>query len=149
VDERWRTAGQEGSGDRVSDDGVGMVLRVEGPSPVVSSAPEPTLGELLTHFARTTVPSRLYKFLQFGIPFALDFGLHGYWRAAAWGVAIASLGAWGLVDRRLFTTAPPSQREHDGLLRYARAITGSVAVAIPAILLIEIFLHLLGNAPIS
>ena len=109
---------------------------------------EPTLSELLTHFARAAVPSRLYVLLQFGIPFALDFGIHGHWRAAAWGLAIASLGGWGLLDRWLFTT-PPATRRHERLLRYGRVISGSIAVTVPALLLFEIFLRLLGNAPIS
>ena len=109
---------------------------------------EPTLGATLTHFARTAVPSRLYKLLQFGIPFALDFGLHGYWRAAAAGVAMASLGAWGLADRWLFTT-PLRQGRNARLMRYARIVSGVMAAALTGVLLIELFLRLLGNAPIS
>jgi len=68
---------------------------------------EPTLAELLTHFARTTVPRRLYQLLQLGIPFAIDFG------------------------------------------RVARATAGVLAAGISATLLIELFLRILGNAPIS
>jgi putative flippase GtrA len=109
---------------------------------------EPTLGAVLTHFARTAVPSRLYKLLQFGIPFALDFGLHGYWRAAAWGVAISSLGAWGLADRWLFTT-PVRRGWRSTLMRYARVVSGTLAASLSAILLVQLFLRLLGNAPIS
>jgi len=109
---------------------------------------EPTLGAELTHFARTAVPSRLYKLLQFGIPFALDFGVHGYWHAAAWGVAISSLGAWGLADRWLFTT-PGRQGRKASLVRYARVVCGTLAAGLAGALLIELFLRLLGNAPIS
>ena len=109
---------------------------------------EPTLGAVLTHFARTAVPSRLYKLLQFGIPFALDFGLHGYWHAAAWGVAISSLGAWGLSDRWLFTT-PLRQGRKATLVRYARVVSGALAATLAGALLVELFLRLLGNAPIS
>jgi len=144
MDERGRAASEEGSGHRVA-----LVTQTALPARSDSlDAAEPTLSELLTHFARTAVPSRLYQLLQFGIPFALDFGIHGHWRAAAWGLAVASLGGWGLLDRWLFTT-PAAHRRHERLFRYARVICGSVAVALPALLLIEIFLHLLGNAPIS
>jgi hypothetical protein len=109
---------------------------------------EPTLGAVLTHYARTAVPSRIYKLLQFGIPFALDFGLHGYWRAAAWGVAVSSLGAWGLADRWLFN-APERTDRRARLMRAARAFAGIVSASVAALLLIEIFLRLLGSAPIS
>ena len=109
---------------------------------------EPTLGAVLTHFARTTVPSRIYKLLQFGIPFALDFGLHGFWRPAAWGVAVSALGAWGLADRWLFTTPVRAGRKA-ALVRYARIVCGALAAGISLALVIEIFLRLLGNAPIS
>jgi len=109
---------------------------------------EPTLGAVLSNFARTTVPSRIYMLLQFGIPFALDFGLHGYRRAAAWGLAIAALGAWGLADRWLFTT-PLREGRKATVMRYLRAVCGTAAAGISLALLIEIFLRLLGNAPIS
>ena len=109
---------------------------------------EQTLGELLTHYARTAVPARIYVLLQFGIPFALDFGLHGWHRTAALGVAVASLGGWGLADRWIF--AHPDHRRLGGrLVRWGRAVTGTLAAAIPTILLIQLFLHVLGNAPIS
>jgi putative flippase GtrA len=118
-------------------------------SPITQPADaEPTLGAVLTHFARTAVPSRLYKLLQFGIPFALDFGLHGYWHAAAWGVAVSSLGAWGLADRWLFT-APAREGRRATLMRYARVVSGALAAGVAGLLLLELFLRLLGNAPIS
>lgn len=109
---------------------------------------EQTLGELLTHYARTAVPARLYVLLQFGIPFALDFGLHGWHRTAALGVAIASLGVWGLADRWLFERAGAATRRAR-LMRAARIGSGILAATIPAILLVQLFLRLLGNAPIS
>ena len=145
MDERRRATSEEGGSDRVTLTSAAPATVLEESS---LSVAEPTLSELLTHFARTTVPSQLYKLLQFGIPFALDFGFHGHWRAAAWGAAIASLGGWGLLDRWLFTT-PLAQRQHERIFRYGRVVCGSIAVVLPAILLIQIFLHVLGNAPIS
>lgn len=109
---------------------------------------EPTLAELLTRFARTSVPARLYQLLWLGIPFAIDFGLHGWWRAAAWGTAIAALGAWGVTDRWLWR-APVSDRWAVRVMRAARAITGVLAAATSVLLLVELFLRALGNAPIS
>ena len=119
-----------------------------GASPDVLAAAEPTLGQLMTHYARTAVPSRLYKLLQFGIPFALDFGLHGYGRAAIAGVAVAALGAWGLADRWLYEAG----ERDDGrtkLTRYGRAASATVAASLVLLLFIALFLRLLGRSPIS
>ena len=109
---------------------------------------EPTLGGLLTHYARTAVPSRLYLLLQFGIPFALDFGLHRHWLPALGGVYVAALGAWGLSDRWLFE----AEGRHDSralLIRCVRAISGAFVGGLSLLLLLLVFLRLLGNAPIS
>lgn len=112
------------------------------------SGAEPTLGALLTRFARTTVPERLYQLLWLGIPFAIDLGINGRWRAAAWGVAVAALGAWGVADRWLWR-APTRTVWQRRLVRIARATAGALAAGVSAILLIELFLRLLGKAPIS
>jgi hypothetical protein len=109
---------------------------------------EQTLAALLTEYARTAVPARLYILLQFGIPFALDFGLHGWHRTAALGVAIASSGGWGLADRWLFER-PSTRSLGTTLMRAARLGAGILAATIPAVLLIQLFLHLLGRSPIS
>jgi len=108
---------------------------------------EPTLGALLTSYARTSVPTRLYQLMQLGIPSAIDWGLHGHWRIAAVALALGSLGAWGLADRWLYGAEPGRPRTE--LMRCTRAITGTIAAVIPALLLIELFLRLLGTAPIS
>ena len=109
---------------------------------------EPTLGALLTRFARTSVPSHLYKLLQFGIPFALDFGVHGHWRAALGGVALAALGVWGLADRWLFEAG--ERRGRRALfVRYARVVGAVTAAGLSLLLFVLLFLRLLGNAPIS
>lgn len=109
---------------------------------------EPTLAEILTHFARTGVSDRLYMLMHLGFPVALDFGLHGYPHVAALGLALGSLGLWGLADRWLFARAD-SAGLRTTLVRATRAVSGSLAVLTTAALLVELFLHVLGNAPIS
>lgn len=121
---------------------------MEGPVSPPGSTAEPTLSGILTNFARTTVPARLYQLLWIGLPFAVDFGIHGRWRAAAWGLAVAALGAWGVADRWLWR-APASRGWRGQLMRVARALAGTVAAGASVLLLIELFLRLLGNAPIS
>ena len=103
---------------------------------------------MLTRLARTAVPERLYQLLWIGVPFAIDFGVHGWPRAAAWGVVVAALGAWGVADRR-FSEQPATGGWRSGALRVIRAGAGTLAAALSAALLVERFLRLLGNAPIS
>lgn len=125
-----------------------MTMTHTTPAAVEAKAAEPTLGALLSKQARTLVPSRLYVLLQFGVPFALDFGLHGHWRAAAGGVAVAALGAWGLADRWLFE-ASDRQDGRARLIRFARAAAGTLAAGLSLLFFVLLFLRLLGNAPIS
>lgn len=113
-----------------------------------SDTAEPTLGVVLTHFARTAVPAQLYWLLHLGAVAGVELGIRGYWRIAATGIAAASLGAWGLADRWLFTT-PLRDGRKAGLIRYLRVVTGTVAAGTTLALLLELFLRLLGNAPIS
>jgi hypothetical protein len=108
-------------------------------------APEPTLAELLTRFVRTTVPLRLYQILQLGVPFAVDFGVRGWWRLTGWAIAIAAFGAWGLADRWIWNSKAEGWRSR--VVRAARSISGALAGGIPAVLLLELFLRLLGRAP--
>jgi hypothetical protein len=110
---------------------------------------EPTLAALLTHLARTTVPARLYELLHLGIPFAVECGLRGWWRAAAWGAAVAALGAWGLADRWLWNSRSTDSEWRFRFVRAARTTAGVLAASILIALLVELFLHALGNAPIS
>lgn len=124
-----------------------MSLVKSSKSQLTTDVAEPTLGALLTKYARTGVPARLYQMLQLGIPVAIDWGLHGHWRAAAAGLALASLGAWGLADRWLHEAEPGRPRTR--LVRCARAIAGTLAALIPGVLVLELFFHLLGRAPIS
>ena len=112
---------------------------------------EPTLAELLTRVVRTTVPARLYKLLHLAFPLAVDFALHGWWRPAAWAFAVTSFGAWGLADRWLWTAAEfePPRGWRIRAARVLRAVTGAAAATIGAGLLLELFLRLLGAAPVS
>lgn len=112
------------------------------------TAPEPTLGALATHFVRTTVPRRLYQVLHLALPVAIDFAMRGWWRGAGWSLAIASFGGWGLADHWLAESAAdnPSRARW---VRVVRVIAGGLAAVPPVILVLEAFLRLLGNAPIS
>ena len=111
-------------------------------------APEPTLGALATHVVRTVVPRRLYQLFHLALPVAVDFAMRGWWRGAGWSLAIAAFGAWGLADRWLaeWASDEPSRARW---VRVARAIAGGLAIVPPVVLLLEAFLKLLGNAPIS
>jgi hypothetical protein len=111
-------------------------------------APEPTLGALATNLVRTTVPRRLYQVLHLALPVAIDFAMRGWWRGAGWSLAIASFGAWGLADHWLAESATDNP-SWAGWVRVVRVIAGGLAAVPPVILVLEAFLRLLGNAPIS
>lgn len=108
---------------------------------------EPTLGALVTRFVRTTVPRRLYQALHLALPFAIDFAVRGWWRAAGWSLAIAAFGAWGLADRWLAERTPDTARRATIVVRASRVVAGILATVPPALLLLEAFLRLLGDAP--
>jgi hypothetical protein len=110
---------------------------------------EPTLAEVLTHAVRTTVPTRLYQLLHLALPLAVDFAFRGWWRPAAAAVAVTAFGAWGLADRWLWNVVADDRRP-GWSMRIAwlgRAAAGTIAAALAALLLLELFLRLLGDAP--
>jgi hypothetical protein len=110
--------------------------------------PEPTLGVLASRLVRSTVPRRLYQVLQLALPIAIDFAMRGWWRGAGWALAAAAFGAWGLADRWLAESASdhPSRARWVRVLRF---LAGAAAAVPPIILLLEQFVRLLGNSPIS
>ena len=109
---------------------------------------EPTLGALATRLVRTTVPRRLYQLFHLALPVAVDLAMRGWWRGAGWSLAISAFGAWGLADHWLAESAldNPSRTRW---MRVARVVAGGLAIVPPIVLLLEAFLRLLGNAPIS
>jgi len=109
---------------------------------------EPTLGMLATRLVRTTMPRRLYQVLHLALPVAVDLAMRGWWRGAGWSLAIASFGAWGLADHWMAESAAddPSRARW---VRVVRVVAGGLAVFPPVVLILEAFLRLLGNAPIS
>jgi hypothetical protein len=111
-------------------------------------APEPTLGALATHLVRTTVPRRLYQIFHLALPVAVDLAMRGWWRGAAWALAISAFGAWGLADHWMAESAAdnPSRARW---VRVVRVVAGALAIVPPVALLLDAFLSLLGNAPIS
>jgi hypothetical protein len=111
-------------------------------------SPEPTLGVLASRLVRSTVPRRLYQVLQLALPVSIDLAMRGWWRGAGWALAVAAFGAWGLADRWLAESATdnPSRARW---VRAVRFISGTLAALPPIILLLEQFVRLLGNSPIS
>lgn len=110
---------------------------------------EPTLAAVLTDAVRTAVPTRLYQLLHLAFPLAVDFAFRGWWRPAAAAVAVTAFGAWGLADRWLWNAAA-DDRARGSRIRIARAgrvAAGTIAAALAALLLLELFLRLLGDAP--
>ncbi len=130
-----------------------------GPAPasaiIAGTEDEPTLAALATRFVRRAVPYRLFQLTQLALPLAVDLALRGWGRGAAWACAVAAFGAWGLADRWLARRValpapePPEAARSRKLVRVVRAVAGTLATALPAALLLELFLRLLGNAPIS
>jgi hypothetical protein len=115
-------------------------------APATTPEVEPTLAELSTRFVRTTVPRRLYTVLQLALPFSIDFAMRGWWRPAAWALALAAFGAWGLADRWLWVEDRPEGWRVRSM-RAARGVAGALAAVPPFILLLELFLRILGDAP--
>jgi hypothetical protein len=111
-------------------------------------APEPTLGTLATRLVRTTVPRRLYQIFHLALPVAVDLAMRGWWRGAGWALAISAFGAWGLADHWMAESAAdnPSRARW---VRVVRAVAGALTIIPPVALLLDAFLSLLGNAPIS
>jgi hypothetical protein len=120
------------------------------PDPVVRQpADEPTLAVVLTRAVRTTVPTRLYQLLHLALPLAVDFTFRGWWRPAAAALAVTAFGAWGLADRWLWNAgeASPPDGWLPRLVRWSRGVSGTVAATTAAVLVLELFLRLLGDAP--
>lgn len=117
------------------------------PSQTIESAvSEPTLSVMLTRQVRAALPGRLPQLLHLAFPLAVQFAAIGWWRSAAWALAIAAFGSWGLADRRLLTAAEVDSSWRS-LVRVARVAAGTLASVVPAALLLEMFLHLLGAPP--
>jgi hypothetical protein len=112
---------------------------------------EPTLAEVLTRTVRTAVPTWLCQLLHLALPLAVDFAFRGWWRPAAAALAVTAFGAWGLADRWLWGAAQDEEPQvwPTRLVRVGRAVTGTVSAIVGALLALELFLRLLGSAPIS
>lgn len=112
---------------------------------------EPTLAAVLTRTVRTAVPTWLYQLLHLAFPLAVDFAFRGWWRPAAAALAVTAFGAWGLADRWLWNAVDGEDRRvwPTRLARLGRAAAGTVSAILAAVLALELFLRLLGNAPIS
>ena len=108
---------------------------------------EPTFAALATSTARRLVPSRVWLTLQLALPLAADFVIRGWWRPAALAVAISLAGVWGVADQWIWRRAPEGRVAHVG--RVVRFAAAAGAIGLGALLLLDVFFRLLGNAPIS
>ena len=111
-------------------------------------APEPTLGTLATRLVRATVPRRLYQIFHLALPVAVDLAMRGWWRGAGWALAISAFGAWGLADHWMAESAADNPARARWV-RVVRVVAGGLTIIPPVALLLDAFLSLLGNAPIS
>ena len=111
------------------------------------AAAEPTLAAVATGYARRMVPSRAWLAMQLALPWAVDFAMRGWWRAGGACLAFSLAGAWGLLDQWLWRRDPTGTPRRIG--RALRAVAGTLAVLLTAALLLDVFLELLGNSPIS
>ena len=117
-------------------------------SPTTSSdAPEPTLGALLSDVVRTGVPSRFYQLLHLGVPFGIQLAAMGWWRSAGWAFGAAAFGAWALAEGAVRRSIDPDRPTWS--IRAVRLVSGASAAMITAVLLVELFVHLLGRSPVS
>ena len=121
------------------------------PTAIGPSAGEPTLAAVLTRAVRTTVPTRLYLLLHLAFPLAVDFAFRGWWRTAIAATALTAFGAWGVADRWLWDMSDDvpgsSPRWPVTLARIGRALAGTIAGSGAGLLLLELFLRVLGDAP--
>jgi len=111
-----------------------------------SATSEPTLSVTLSRQVRSALPGRLPQLLQLALPLAVQFAWFGWWRSAAWALGISAFGSWGLADRWL-TRAASAESSRRTLVRVVRVAAGTLASVVPAVLLLELFLRLLGAPP--
>ena len=120
-------------------------------APLPAAAPavtEPTLSVTLSEQVRNAVPERLAQLLHLALPLAVQFAVFGWWRSAGWALAISAFGSWGLMGRWLESSASRGSRWR-GVARAARVVAGTLSSALPILFLLELFLRLVGKAPIS
>lgn len=115
---------------------------------VTRTGHEPTLGGMLRSVARAELPARYYQLLQLAFPLAGEFVALHWWRPAGWAFAVGAFGAWALVEQYLQREMEFGTQRH-AVARAARAVAGLAAGGTALLLALELFLRLLGSAPIS
>lgn len=121
---------------------------VESRSPVAVEfgAAEPTLPVTLSGQVQAALPGRLAQLLHLAFPLAVQFVVIGWWRSAAWALAIGAFGSWGLADRWLASAAAAHSRRR-AWVRAAGVAAATIASVVPLVLLLELFLRVMGAAP--
>lgn len=108
---------------------------------------EPTLGALLERVVHTEPPVRFYQAAQLALPWSVYLAWLGWWRAAAITGAVGALGVWGMATRWVIAEHVHGWRLAAArVARWSSALLGSAAAIAT---LLEIFLRLMGRAPIS
>jgi hypothetical protein len=102
----------------------------------------------MSRLVRSALPGRLAQLFHLGLPLAVQFAVLGWWRSAAWALAIAAFGSWGLTDRWL-ESADSAHSSWRRLVRLARAAAATVASVVPFVLVLDLFFHILGAPPKS
>jgi len=107
---------------------------------------ERTLAGILHSIAETQPAARFYPLLQLGVPFAIQFGLLGWWRTASIMLAVGAFGVWGLCERH---RQQLDSYGDEGIVHLiARLGSATVSATLVAGVVLESFLRLLGAAPI-
>jgi len=113
-----------------------------------TAAGELTLPELLKRVAYGEVPARFYAVLQLCAPFAVQFGVWGWYRTAGWLGVASVFGVWALAQQRVTgysdDGAPqPPVSSGRRLWRFVRGAAAAVATTGTAILALEALLHIM------
>lgn len=115
----------------------------EPPRAPTSRDEEPTLGALLHRLTRTAPPERFYQGIQLALPWGAWFAWTGWLHVAGICGAVGLFGIWGALSAR------ERGGELTGWRRWVARASATGAIALAALVVLDLFRRLLGSAPIS